>query len=188
MKFYNATAIKKGEDIVLQYWDFPMPKWLPQEGQPDFEDATNKYNAWLSSKKEVMFHKDSVDEFKKMISWNDIYPTALLTGIRVPESIVDRIYLKCDYCGYISKDKNHAHDFACPPPGPKYYSHLKTLPLVEDESQEETQEDWEIAFKDADKFAMFQDQKDREENNIQESGYMFWFKLHLKRKFHLTRK
>ena len=46
--------------------------------------------------------------------------------------------------------------------------------------------EWDVAFEEADKYAQRQDAKDREENNIQESGYWGWFKLHLKT-FTITR-
>lgn len=42
---------------------------------------------------------------------------------------------------------------------------------------------WENAFKEADEYAKKQDAKDREENNIQDSGYWYWFKHYLQTTF-----
>lgn len=46
---------------------------------------------------------------------------------------------------------------------------------------------WDIAFEEADKYAKKQDEKDRAENNIQDSGYWFWFKNYLKTSFIINR-
>ena len=46
---------------------------------------------------------------------------------------------------------------------------------------------WDAAFEEADKYAQKQDAKDRAENNIQESGYWFWFKDCLKKRFVINR-
>jgi len=46
---------------------------------------------------------------------------------------------------------------------------------------------WDVAFEEADKYAQKQDAKDRAENNIQESGYWFWFKDCLKKRFVINR-
>lgn len=46
---------------------------------------------------------------------------------------------------------------------------------------------WEIAFKEADIYAQKQYAKDREENNIKESGYWFWRDNYLKQRFTIKR-
>ena len=62
----------------------------------------------------------------------------------------------------------------------EHYDYMLAFKRIIDKTQEES---IETIFNNADKYATKMDAKDKEENNIQESGYWFWYKLFLKETF-----
>lgn len=94
---HNITAKKLGEGIEVTYYEKPQPT------DSDYETRKCEGQSWgdflykehIASVKTVMVYADHLPEFKLITGWDNIYPTALIHGVRI-QAIKDRIRL--EYC------------------------------------------------------------------------------------------
>ncbi len=94
---YTPTIKQVEEDIVLCYYDSPMPK--PEDYKTIMNENTNyqhHYNVWQSSQKTVKFHPDHKEEVKGLLHV-EIYP-ALNLDIKLKQGIpADAIKERIDF-------------------------------------------------------------------------------------------
>ncbi len=94
-KMFNPTAKKLGEGIEVTYYEKPCPS------DNDYETRYCEGQSWgdflykehIASVKTAMVYADHLPELKLITGWDDIYPTALIHGVRI-DAVKDRLDIK----------------------------------------------------------------------------------------------